>query len=146
MALVLVGCGDNNDAANPMSYIGIEDVKEDIESGAGEYILLDNRKAEDYEEAHIKGSYMADVDAANKGGDDEAGMDSLEAALLEATGNAEGDPDAKYALICYSGASYAQKATDLLIEMGVDPSQIYTMEGGMKAWDGGGDDYAGLLE
>src|SRR5690554_1189944 len=111
MSLVLAACGNNEEAANPMSYIGIEEVKQDIESGAGEYILLDNRKAEDYEDAHIKGAIMADVDAANKGGDDDAGIASLEAALLEATGNAAGDENAKYALLCYSGKSYAQKAT-----------------------------------
>ena len=37
--------------------------------------------------------------------------------------------------MCYSGAGYAQVGTDLLInEMGVNPENIYTVEGGMKAW------------
>lgn len=146
MVLVLGACGNNEEATNPMSFIGIEELKNDIVNDTGEYIMLDTRIVDSYEEAHIQGSYMADVDAANKGGDDPAGIASLEAALSEATGSKTGNDGDKYALLCNSGASYAQKATDLLIEMGISPDQIYTVEGGMKAWNDGGDDYTDLLE
>ena len=152
LAVVLVGCGqaaapaESEAPANQMQYVSLEDLKADIEAGSGEYIILDNRKLEDYNKSHVKGSVAADVDAANKGGDDAAGIVNLKAALTEATGNETGNPDAKYALVCYSGKSYAQKATDLLIEMGVSADQIYTLEGGISAWEEGGDEYKNLLD
>ncbi len=155
LTLVLVGCGQAAEpavpaepeaTANEMKYVSPEDLKADIETGSGEYIILDNRKSEDFGKGHIKGSILADMDAANKGGDNEAGIANLKAALTEATGSETGDADAKYALVCYSGKSYAQKATDLLIEMGVSGDQIYTLEGGMKALEEAGDTYKGILE
>ncbi len=130
---------------NEMKYVAPADLKAAIEADSKEYIILDNRKVADFNTSHIKGAVMADVDAANKGGDDEAGKVSLKNALKEATGSETGSADAKYALVCYSGKSYAQKATDLLIEMGVSADQIVTLEGGMKAWEAAGDDYKALL-
>ena len=146
----MVGCNSddgNNQAeeqANEMQYIEKEDLKEAVDSN--EYVILDARKVEDYEKAHIEGAYMADVDAANKGGDDEAGKESLKTALKEATGSETGNADDKYALVCYSGKSYAQKATDLMIEMGISKDQIYTLDGGMEEWEKGGDEYKELLK
>lgn len=146
-SLLLTGCGKKEEAAaNEMKYVSPEEVKTAVEAGSDDYVLLDVRKVEDYNTSHIKGAYDADVDAANKGGDDAAGIESLKAGLTNATGNETGNADDKYVLICYSGKSYAQKATDLLIEMGLSPDQIYTLEGGMKAWEEGGDDYKSLLE
>src|SRR5690606_13302692 len=145
--LVLVACGQAEETtANPMQYIGVEDLKASIESGSDDYIILDVRKVEDYNTSHIVGAYSADQDAANKGGDDEAGIANLKKALKEATGSEVGNAGEKYALVCYSGKSYAQKGTDLMIEMGISKDQIYTVEGGMKAWEEAGDDYKGLLE
>lgn len=147
LVFVMVGCGQTVDVvANPMEYVGIEDLKGSIESGSDEYVILDVRKVEDFNTSHIVGSYDADVDAANKGGDDESGTANLKAALQKATGSETGNPGEKYALVCYSGKSYAQKATDLMIEMGMSADQIYTLEGGMTAWEEGGDDYKALLE
>lgn len=147
LTLVLVGCDQNKatDSDNKMKYVTKEEVKEDIDSGNDDYILLDVRQAKDYEDEHLKGSYLADQHEANKNGKDEIGIDHLKTALKEATGNEKGDPDDKYALMCYSGQSYAQKGTDLLIELGISPEQIYTIEGGMKDWEAGGDEYKNLL-
>lgn len=151
LSLLLVGCGqatkeaNQNEAANQMQYIGPKTLKTSIESGSDDYVILDVRKVEDFNTSHISGAYEADVDATNKGGDDEAGKVSLKSALLEATGSETGNSDEKYALVCYSGKSYAQKATDLMIDMGISKDQIYTVEGGMKAWEEGGDDYKALL-
>ena len=131
--------------STPMQYIGAEVLKTSIESGADDYIILDVRKAEDYSTSHIAGSYGADQDAA-KDGDDKSGTANLKAALKEATGNETGNSDDKYALVCYSGKVYAQTATDLMIKMGISADNIYTLEGGIKAWNEGGDDYKGLLE
>ena len=150
LSLLLVGCGqkakDTNQEVNPMQYIAKEDLKTSIESGSEDYIILDVRKVEDFNTSHIVGSISGDVDAANKGGDDAKGTENLKVALKEATGNEVGNADTKYALVCYSGKSYAQKATDLMLEMGISADNIYTLEGGMKDWEAGGDDYKGLLE
>ena len=40
----------------------------------------------------------------------------------------------KIVLLCYSGKRYAQAATNLLVESGVEAGQIYTLEGGYKGW------------
>lgn len=148
LSLLLVGCGQaaEETTTNPMQYVSVETLKEDIDTAASEYIILDVRKVEDFNISHIVGSVSGDVDAANKGGDDETGTANLKAALKEATGSETGNPGEKYALVCYSGKSYAQKATDLMVEMGISADQIYTVEGGMTAWEEGGDDYKGLLE
>ncbi len=147
LSLLLVACGQAQDtAANPMQYMGVEDLKASIESGSDDYIILDVRKVEDYKTSHIVGAFTADQDAANKGGDDATGIANLKTTLKEATGSEVGNAEDKYALVCYSGKSYAQKATDLMIEMGISKDQIYTVEGGMKAWEEAGDDYKGLLE
>ncbi|SHJ58231.1 Rhodanese-related sulfurtransferase [Hathewaya proteolytica DSM 3090] len=147
LSIVLVACGKKEEVAsnNPMEYVSIEQLKKSIDE-TKEYVILDVRKIEDYKKSHIKGAFEADVDAANKGGDDKAGIASLEDGLLEATGSKTGKADAKYALICYSGKTYAQKATDLLIGMGVSKDKIFTLKGGMKAWEAGGSEYTDLLE
>ncbi|MDO5690270.1 MAG: rhodanese-like domain-containing protein [Tissierellia bacterium] len=132
-------------ATNEMKYVTPEDLKADIEGNTGEYVVLDVRKIADYDTAHIDGSISADLDAA-KEGDDEDGKAKLKAALKEATGDEAGKEGTKYALVCYSGKSYAQKGTDLLIDLGVPADSIFTLEGGVKAWEDKGDDYKSLMK
>lgn len=153
VSALLVGCGQSEKAgnnveqtSNQMQYVEKEDLKEAIESKSNEYVILDVRKAEDNEKSHIAGSFGADQHAANKEGDDATGTKNLKETLKEATGSETGTQDAKYALVCYSGKSYAQKATDLMIEMGISKDQIYTLKGGMEDWEKGGDEYKSLLE
>lgn len=116
-----------------MQYIDKESLKYAITSIQEEYVLLDVRKQEDYDTDHIINAVSADLDAA-KDGDNESGEQNLKAALKKATGKETGKDDTKFILLCYSGASYAQKGTDLLINMGVDSDNIYTLEGGYKGW------------
>lgn len=152
IAGTIVGCSNDNSKTekteettiNEMQYIEKEDLKDAV--GTDKYVVLDARKTKDYEKSHIEGSYLADQDAANKGGDDEAGKANLKKALKEATGDESGKEGDKYALVCYSGQSYAQKATDLMIEMGIPKENIYTLDGGMKAWESGGEEYKELLK
>lgn len=132
------------ETVNETQYIEKEELKDAV--GTDEYVILDARKAKDYEKTHIEGSLLADQDAANKGGDDEAGKANLKAALKEATGKETGNENDKYALVCYSGQSYAQKATELMIELGIPEENIYTLDGGMKAWEAGGEEYKELLK
>lgn len=147
LSLLIVGCAKDTSSVpeNEMKYIDKDQVKEIVETDSDEYILLDVRQSKDYDKEHIKGSYLADQHAANKEGKDEVGIENLKTTLKEATGSETGSPDKKYALVCYSGQSYAQKATDLMIDIGISPDQIYTLEGGMKDWEGGGDEYKNLL-
>ena len=143
---ILAGCSSKpsapaNESGNgaevvenaPMQYMKNDELAEAITSGKDNIVILDVRKLADYEEAHIKNSVSADVDAA-KEGDNESGIANLKAALKEATGDENGTEGNDYLLLCYSGKSYAQKATDLLLTMGVDASNIYTLEGGYKEW------------
>jgi rhodanese-related sulfurtransferase len=148
LSLLLVACGKKVEPAattNQMQYIVAEDLKESIEAESGDYVILDVRKIEDFNKGHIVGSFDADQDAANKGGDDAKGIENLKVALKSATGDEKGAEGTKYALVCYSGKSYAQKATDLMIQMGVPADSIFTLEGGMTAWEEAGDDYKNLL-
>ena len=69
-------------------------------------MFIDLRKADDYKAGHIKGAIAADMDAC-KGGDFQNGIDTMRAALKDATGSESG-ADKKLVLICYSGKTYAQ--------------------------------------
>lgn len=118
-----------------MSYISAEDTKAIVDGGnEKDYVLLDVRKAEDFDAGHTDNFSSADLDKA-KEGDAADGKANLEKAIDEQTGG-EGIGDKEVLLMCYSGKSYAQAGTDLLInELGVNPDQIKTIEGGMKAYE-----------
>lgn len=117
-----------------MSYISVDDVKAAVDAKDENVVLVDVRKAADYEAGHIPGSINADMDAA-KGGDTESGIENMKAALKEATGDETGAGE-ELVLICYSGKSYAQAGTNALSAIGAEMDNVKTLEGGMKAWDG----------
>lgn len=97
-------------------------------------MFIDLRKADDYKAGHIKGSIAADMDAC-KGGDFQNCVDTMKEALKDATGSENG-ADKKLVLICYSGKSYAQAGTNVLSAIGANMDNVFTLEGGMKAWAG----------
>ncbi|WP_165247390.1 rhodanese-like domain-containing protein [Adlercreutzia sp. ZJ141] len=99
-----------------------------------EYVFVDLRKAADYEAGHVPGAVSADQDAAVNG-DYAAGVETMSAAMKDATGSENGG-DKKIVLICYSGKKYAQAGTDVLNALGANMDNVYTLEGGMKAWTG----------
>ncbi len=105
-----------------MQYISVEDLK----AKADDYLILDVRKAEDFDKGHIANAVSEDMDAA-KNGDTAAGEETMKGAV-------EGN-DKPVVLVCYSGKSYAQAATNALDAIGYDTSKVYTLEGGMKAWE-----------
>lgn len=101
------------------------------------YVILDARKAADYEKGHIAGAVSADVDGIFSGNKDAA------AANVKATVDKYGK-DKKYIVICYSGNKYAKAATGLLMNNGIKNANIQTLggddskqsaAGGMKAWN-----------
>ncbi len=132
----LVGCGGKADSASadnaPMQYMTSQELSDVL--GNEDYVILDVRKAADFEEAHIPGAVSADMDAAVNG-DTQAGLDTMTKAT-------EG-MDENLVLVCYSGKSYAQASTNALKEAGYDMSKVYTLEGGMKSWN---QDFADKIE
>lgn len=101
------------------------------------YVILDARKAADYEKGHIAGAVSADVDGIFSGNKDAA------AANVKAAVDKYGK-DKKYIVICYSGNKYAKAATGLLMNNGIKNANIQTLggddsqqsaAGGMKAWN-----------
>ncbi len=115
-----------------MNYITPADAEANLDSS--DYVFVDLRKADDYKTSHIKGAISADMDAC-KGGDFQNGVDTMKAALKDATGSETG-ADKKLVLICYSGKSYAQAGTNVLSAIGANMDNVFTLEGGMKAWTG----------
>lgn len=116
-------------AVHTMQYISVEDLQRAVESKDKDIVTLDVRQTKDFEKAHIINAIGANLHKANKEGDIEDGKQQLESALE----NVEQDEHTKYYLVCYSGVSYAQAATNIMInELGISPEQVYTVKGGMK--------------
>lgn len=113
-----------------MKYTTVDEAKGLVGNDA--YLFVDVRKAADFETGHIDGAISADMDAA-KNGDNAAGVNTMKAALKDATGSETG-ADKKLILVCYSGNSYAQAATNVLAYLGANMDNVTTLEGGMKAW------------
>lgn len=133
--------------AADMQYISREDLKNSLASGQNNYIILDVRKSADYEKGHISSALGADLDPAiGLTGSNAKGIATLKQVLKERTG-AENGAGKQMVILCYSGAKYAQKATDLLAEIGVDPSFVHTLKDGYKGWtaEDGGDEYTKLM-
>lgn len=117
--------------ANHSTIVGLTvsaaDLKADIDSTQS-YKLIDARKAEDYATSHIVGAVSADQAGAVSGSDKATAAANVEKAI------AGDSADQKYAIICYSGNRYAEAAASTLVEKGVNPSNIYTLKGGMGGW------------
>ena len=96
-----------------MQYMTADEL--DAVLGTDGYLVLDVRKAADYEAGHIPGSVSADMDAAAQG-DTAAGIATMTAAV-------EGVDDT-LVLVCYSGKKYAQVSTNALSEIGYDMSRF----------------------
>lgn len=102
------------------NYVSVKDLKDN----ANDYVILDARETADYWAKHIDGAVSANVAS------DTSKMDDTVKAVVNKYGK-----DKKYAVICYSGNKYAKKASRDLRALGVSADKIYTMEGGMKAWE-----------
>ena len=96
----------------------------DLHDNANDYVILDARATADYWAKHIDGAVTANVAS------DTSKMDDTVKAVVDKYGK-----DKKYAVICYSGNRYAKKASRDLRALGVPADKIFTMEGGMKAWE-----------
>lgn len=120
-------------APGEYQYMDRKEVKYAIMGMDPDYVLLDLRKTADREKGYMLNSYPVNVDAYVSDKDKETAKKSLEEALKTATGETNGNGK-KLVLICYVGKTYAEVASDLLTEMGVDPSTLYILDGGYEAW------------
>ena len=104
------------------------------------YVILDARKAADYDNGHIAGAVSADVGyyIDNKYSSKDAAAANVKT-VVDKYGK-----DKKYIVICYSGNRYAKVATGLLMNNGIKNANIQTLggddsqqsaAGGMKAWN-----------
>ena len=111
------------------------------------YVILDARKAADYDNGHIAGAVSADVGyyIDNKYSSKDAAAANVKT-VVDKYGK-----DKKYIVICYSGNRYAKVATGLLMNNGIKNANIQTLggddskqsdAGGMKAWNA---KYAGYV-
>lgn len=116
-----------------MQYITADELEAAL--GTDEYLIVDTRAVADYEAGHIEGSISADMEAAAVDGDYDTGIDNMVAALQDATGSDTGEGET-LVIVCYSGKSYAQAATDILNALGADMDNVYTLEGGINGWTG----------
>ena len=109
-----------------MKYMSSEDLNAKLDDA--NYLIIDARKAEDYAAGHIKNAVNADMDKA-KDGDAESGKSNMQAAIGDAK-------DKTIVLVCYSGKKYAQAGTNALSALGYDMEKVFTLEGGMKDYEG----------
>ena len=133
MVIPMAACGANNNGGDSagggetadveMKYMTVDELNDVL--GSDGYVVLDVRKAADYETSHIPGAVSADMDAAVNG-DTAAGEETMTAA-------SEGLDDT-LVLVCYSGKKYAQASTNALSAIGYDMSKVVTLEGGFTAW------------
>lgn len=119
---------DSQDAPS-FQYMTADELKTIVTEEKSDYVVLDVRKKADYDTEHVKGSISADVDSIVSNQDNAPAKANIEKALSELDSK-----DKKFVLLCYSGKRYAEAATGLLKEAGIDAANIYTLEGGYKGW------------
>lgn len=119
----------SQDAENYTDIAGVKAALADDNS-----VVLDARKAADYEDAHIAGAVSADMDGYVGKSITEAASDANVKAVVDKYGASK-----KYVLICYSGNRYAKAARRVLMNNGVKSSNITILTGGMGAWRSAGE-------
>ena len=119
----------SQDAENYTDIAGVKAALADDNS-----VVLDARKAADYEDAHIAGAVSADMDGYVGKSITEAASDANVKAVVDKYGASK-----KYVLICYSGNRYAKAARRVLMNNGVKSSNITILTGGMDAWRSAGE-------
>lgn len=115
------------------NYISLDEMNRLLNSDE-DYLLLDNRKPEDWIVKNIKGSVNANMDYVVTYNDYPTAVEIMKTVLREKTGSENGNGK-KIVLACYTGNRYATAATNILSYLGADLSNVFTLEGGNVAWD-----------
>ncbi len=116
-----------------MQYVSAAEVNEIIETEDSDYVIIDVRETKDYEEGHIPTAINVDMDKAKDGEYDEA-IDKMTEALEDETGSSTGS-NKDIILVGKEDGKHVQAGTDVLVSMGVDADHIFTLDGGMEAWE-----------
>ena len=127
VATIIAGCGSKastNDVE--MKKISVEEAHEKL--GASDWTFVDTRKASDYEVSHIDNAVSLDMDVVVTGNDEATAKANAAKLIPSLNGN-------NLIIVCYSGNRYAKAATKALSENNYDMSKVWTLDGGMKAWD-----------
>ncbi len=124
---------ESTEATSGVKTVDTDEVNVVIEADDDSAVIIDVRKVEDYEMAHMPKAYNADMEKALDGNTEE-GVEAMTKALEDATGSSTGG-DKDIVLVSYSGDEYDQVGVDVLVSMGVSEDRIYTLEGGMEAWE-----------
>lgn len=124
------------DTEKHYNYVNAEYVHSKL--GSDSVVLVDVRKASDYNTAHVPGAVSASCESAVSGStEDGVAADNIKKVVDNYGKNKE------YILLCYSGNRYAREATACLLNLGVSSRNIKTLggddsaqssNGGMKAW------------
>lgn len=120
-----------------MQYISGTDLLAAINKGDKNKLIVDLRKPADVKAGFIQGAIFAPMNGAVDNSNYIDAIANLTGALYDATGNEVGEGK-ELVLVCYQGKKYAQAATDILNALGADMSKVYTLEGGMAAWNKAG--------
>lgn len=118
-----------------MNYISDADVLAAL--GSKDMVVIDLRKPADAKAGHIQGAIFAPMNKAVDNNNYADAIANITGALYDATGNEVGEGK-KLVLACYAGKKYAQAATDILNALGADMDNVYTLQGGMTAWNEAG--------
>ena len=120
-----------------MQYISSKDALAAINAKDKNKVFVDLRKPEDAQKGAIAGAIFAPMNGAVDNNDYADAIANITGALYDATGNEVGEGK-EIVLVCYAGKKYAQAATDILNALGANMDQVYTLEGGMTAWNEAG--------
>ena len=120
-----------------MNYMSDTELLAALGGSAKDMVVIDLRKPADAKAGHIEGAIFAPMNKAVDNNNYADAIANITGALYDATGNEVGEGK-KLVLACYAGKKYAQAATDILNALGADMDNVYTLEGGMTAWDAAG--------
>lgn len=114
VAIVATGCGGSDTAAGIVETVSAGDAYEIIESAPEGLVILDVRREEEYDEAHIPGA--VNIDSYNY--DFESRLDGL-------------DRSAPYVVYCRTDN---RSADVLLLMQELGFTEVYEIDGGIVSW------------
>lgn len=107
-----------------MQKMSVDDAAAKIDQPG--FLFIDLRKTADVAKSTMKSAIAADISAAVEAKNSSLAVEPLKALVKDKTDTV--------VLVCYTGNSYAQAASNALQEIGYDMSKVYTLDGGFKAF------------
>ena len=105
-----------------------EVLKKELAKGeASKVTVIDVRAAEDYAKGHIPGAVSAPLKDAKADFDDAVAKANISKAV-------KANPNKLYAVCCYTGNKYANRAKEVMTLLGMDENKHLCIDGGYAAW------------